>query len=467
MPKLELPLEIKPNKNHPGRMQCNRLPREELKKYPGVDKYADEWLVPAELLDPQSSPQPYEDAALHPYQCAAIADARQHRRFAILFEMGLGKTVTAIKACEHLNRILVVCPAISKQVWVKEFQKWTEREDVHVHERGKDDIPTTGCTVVSYHLLHTVKGGPWEAIIFDEAHYLSKATTKWWKAARAHSGDSPHAMVLTLSGTAIPNEVIDLWGQLEVLCPGRFGTYWQFAHRYTNVQRTQYGQQPKGSKREDELRDRLAFFSSRVTRNEVAHLLPATPAPQSIHTSDKPGKLRALVSDNVDADRIAVLCHRRDSVKKYAKLLAKGDRPVYVIDGSMTPKQRHKVLEEMEPRALLVATFHSINVSVDLTSFPVAIWAELYSRPSVMLQSAGRFIRLSGLKPVQLYFLIEEFSHEASIAILLAEKIKSMTATIAAGAAEDVLDGALNNDAGFDEWVQSQIGAQAEWDEYL
>ena len=64
---------------------------------------------------------PYQDfgrAWLWPKQYAILAD-----------DMGLGKSAQAITASRDFDRILVVCPAIARENWAREFKMW--RPDSH------------------------------------------------------------------------------------------------------------------------------------------------------------------------------------------------------------------------------------------------------------------------------------------------------------------------------------------------
>lgn len=493
-PKPKIKIDYDPAPEHPGRIKVTNLfndtIKDFLKKYPGVNRYGDDWtlLVPIEVYDFYLTPYcernnieiaPYhhllcdkDDERLHTYQNLAAQMAWSNRKHRITFEMGLGKSLTALMAAKwnDAQSILIFCPAISRRVWAKEFKKWWPDYawPIHVHESGKSKLPERGTVITSYHLAHTIPVLTWDAIVIDECHHLANPKAQWWEMVKAQTDHNPLALILELTGTPIPNEQINLWGQLEVMCPGRFGNEWEFAHRYCKIEQSQYGKKIVGSKREDELKERLSHFSSRKTLAEVAHLIPKLTT-QNLFTTDIDDAVTEKVREARDSGiaRVAVLTHYRDSTARLAAKLRNAGTPVFSITGAQTSSERHKVLDSLPPECILVATFHSINTSVDLTSFHCALFAELYSRPSTMLQSIGRFARLSGTLPVQMFFLIAQGSRDEQIALMLAEKIEAINKTIKPGSAETVLADNVTNTKGFDDWVTSQIGAGEEWDEYL
>ena len=84
-------------------------------------------------------------------------------------------------------------------------------------------------------------------------------------------------MALGLSGTPIDNRLDDLPGQVHAIWPNRFGSWWSFTERYYNCTPGEYGGKHLGDLLEEnlaELQDRIDAVSMRVTKEEVAHLLP-------------------------------------------------------------------------------------------------------------------------------------------------------------------------------------------------
>lgn len=136
---------------------------------------------------------------------------------------GLGKTRQALVATK--GRVLVVTPATVR--------------DTHVWQDEARDIGWDGeLTVVSYHGLnrHAAKAGPYDAVVFDEAHRLKERKVSWRKGAQAVAARANR--VHLLSGTPVPNQASELWGQLSLIRD--LGAYWPWAKRWFVVEANQF-----------------------------------------------------------------------------------------------------------------------------------------------------------------------------------------------------------------------------------
>ena len=199
----------------------------------------------------------------------------------VAFEMGLGKTPTAIEALRRQGErnILIVCPAVVRPHWEKEFDLWwPDHPEVQVLSKGKDfeTITLGGIKITSYALAKHLEGlsDNFDSVVLDEVHMLKNSFSKRSKTFKTFL-TSKHKRLL-LSATPITNEPKDLWNPLNLGWPCRFGTYWQFCFRYALIEKNEYGMKAYGLDRENEkeLRRRLAEVCTRVTKAEVAHLLP-------------------------------------------------------------------------------------------------------------------------------------------------------------------------------------------------
>lgn len=178
-------------------------------------------------------------------------------------DMGLGKTSTALWAAQGLEatRILVICPASVKFNWRNEVQAtlgWPtyvidgtskRRATILAEANHKlDNFNSPFCIVINYDLLITlneaataflrrfVKG---QALICDESHYLKSrkaARTKFVMRELA----PPSMFRMLLSGTPIRNMADDLWSQIEIIRPGTWTSYWDFAKRHLEMRLVQF-----------------------------------------------------------------------------------------------------------------------------------------------------------------------------------------------------------------------------------
>jgi len=165
-----------------------------------------------------------------------------NRRCVLLaFEMGLGKTLTAIEALEYLMtqklyNFWLVAPFGAQQEWKHQLKKWnsnitfvveTTYESLYKYMDALDDsfIP--------------------HVVVFDESIKIknhaakrSQVASELCRLVRARSG-----YILMLSGAPSPKNPIDWWHQVECLQPGfiRESTAIKFRNRYANIVTVDHG----------------------------------------------------------------------------------------------------------------------------------------------------------------------------------------------------------------------------------
>lgn len=144
------------------------------------------------------------------------------KRFALLAdEMGLGKSAQTIAACDIIfaSRILIVCPAIARPMWVKEFRKFSDYpRRFHVPLTRKDIPRPGGSVVLSYDLATYLwkeklwRGQDFDVAIFDEGHFLKEFKATRTQACLGVSGFARQAKrTWILTGTPMPNHAGELW----------------------------------------------------------------------------------------------------------------------------------------------------------------------------------------------------------------------------------------------------------------
>lgn len=179
-----------------------------------------------------------------------------HHGYGFLFEIGCGKTLTAMAVTGALwkygkaKKVLVVAPASVCGVWIKDL---AEQADFPVEtalmfgEKAKrlnalqrlqeSRSEALKVAVINYEstwrdgLYEALRGWDPDVIIADESQRIkshdaaqSKAMHKLGDAARFR---------LILSGTPIQNNAIDIFSQYRFLDPGVFGTnFYAFRNRY-------------------------------------------------------------------------------------------------------------------------------------------------------------------------------------------------------------------------------------------
>ena len=220
---------------------------------------------------------------LFPFQVDACEWIRE-KRFALLaLEMGLGKSAISIKAADvagHL-RILVLCPAVARHNWLREFQKFSsnQRQFDLIFKRSHK-IGTTNSVICSYDLASQFKPhdlGKFDLLILDEGHYLKSIKTKRTQAVFGKEGYVRHAKnIWVLSGTPAPNHAGELWPLLYT-----FGLvsepYDRFLEHYCTYLDGPYGRQITGT-RTDRIPELKAVLNRIMLRQRATDVLKDLPS---------------------------------------------------------------------------------------------------------------------------------------------------------------------------------------------
>ena len=444
-----------------------------------------------------------------PQQWTAATDAARRNAWLFNFSMGLGKTWAAIAAMRlrNVRRAIVIAPAMAREVWLREIEKfWPDysnapgqgrprvkvlrdsAQSVRGRKRLRTDVPDgealaafaagpDGIIVLSYGLLHVLQPlldagllAQTDAIIADEAHYLQNPKAQWTKQAFALRDSLPRAWRAGLTGTAVTNNVDSMHTPLDWLFPQRFGTFKSFRWTFMNPVPKQSaqtgevlgwdykGKEVEGGMRKQAeidaalatLRERLAFVSSRVTKRDVAHLLP----PFSVQRYDSAD----VIKDSVDlcgtalsdgeTTHIRLMCYTHANADTLQAALHKAfpEIPVAKVmggDGGHTAKQRDDIIERLKTQktAILVATISSTKEAIDLTKFSTAIYAELSPKLVENIQSLGRGHRLSSTQKADVHILADKRGDTTARA--MADKLEVLNSILRAGTEEGQLQMAL------------------------
>ncbi len=437
---------------------------------------------------------------LYPWQKEGAQKAAENRRWILGDEMGLGKTCQAIAAIKALDvkRCLTVSPAVVRSAWIGEFAKWWGDCDRSIapltQGRNRKNLPkparerldaaySADFQIVSYALLANVDRGPWDCIILDECHRLSNPEAAQSKAVRKIIEANPNAAVFALTGTLMPDQPKQAYNVLDTVWPGRFGkNKFAFFERYcekeviTDELGNKYGTDYFGINKENaaELAERIAKLSSRVTKQEVAHLLPPFTVQmlrvEGSHEEKQltfqdwqeaqeklnyygeqkiPYVLEWLEDATQAATHVCVLTHRRETVRTIAESIAAKLRTsygsLYTITGEDSPEARNQILADSRrsEKSVVVATMHSIGIGIDLTFCTQALFAELYYRPETVLQALGRFSRLSGKVPSSCTLMCVQSTVDEVMANTLMSKIAAINSVLKSDLSSVKLDEAL------------------------
>lgn len=236
-----------------------------------------------------------------PHQRRAIAAiAHMDYRVQLGDDMGLGKTSVALWAAwkSQVRSLVVVCPVSTKFNWQEEFAATLgdvftvfvidgspkKRAD-QLAEALNAQKHVRVALIVNYDLLCRftpdqltaiellVKDG---MVIFDECHYLKSQTSDRSKLSSALGKLA--LFVLGLSGTPIRNLADDLYQQVQIIRPGTWTSYRDFAKRHLIINAVKFGkrevQKVVGVKNLDELNLVMNTLQIRRKKSEVLDLPP-------------------------------------------------------------------------------------------------------------------------------------------------------------------------------------------------
>jgi SNF2 family DNA or RNA helicase len=221
------------------------------------------------------------------YQLEGIEFLDAHPRCLLADDMGTGKSMQAIFACEKLTakRVLILCPNTMKYTWAGEILKWVPEASIQVVDGFIDDRleqlkSSATYLVINYESAHIHEYAltkHWDVVVIDEAHRVKNRKAKSTISVRRIVGSSPR--VIEMTGTPIINRASELFSLLQILYPKTYTSYWSFVHRFCEVFNNGWGWQVKdilnpNDYRVKELQGILKNVMLRRTKAEVLPDLP-------------------------------------------------------------------------------------------------------------------------------------------------------------------------------------------------
>jgi SWI/SNF-related matrix-associated actin-dependent regulator 1 of chromatin subfamily A len=384
--------------------------------------------------------------------------------------MGLGKSPQAIAACDAVGarRVAVICPAVARINWQREFDRWSKIPDRELFIESYDKVAQRGDA-------HSrIKAMQPDVLILDEAHYLKTRTSKRTKALYGQycRGDGLVAVaerVWLLTGTPAPNDVSEIYSHLKALWPELLpapGTYEAYVKAYTVFESTPYGLKILGNKNIKELREKLkpimlrrraedvlkdlpaitwsdvAIEAEQVriddTQPEVAELLEAlkndTPLPDSTAMASirrltgmaKAPAIARLLAEELATkayDKVIVFAHHKAVIQHLEEALREFS-PV-VITGETPPKVRQAAIDSFQasPRVrVFIGNIQAASTAITLTAASQVVFAEASWTPADNAQAAKRAHRIGQTRPVMVRMISLAGSIDEAVTRVLARK---------------------------------------------
>lgn len=187
----------------------------------------------------------------HNYQSNAGGLMRNNDRFALILDMGLGKTsVVLTETIGELNdmklsRPLIVGPKkVIESTWTDEIEKWDHLTGLTISKilgneteriaaiKAPADMYAVTVDFFVWLVNYWGEDWPYDAIIVDESSKFKSPSSNRTKALMKVSGLSRRVTLLT--GTPMPESYLDLWSQIFILDGGeRLGrTQTAFRNRF-------------------------------------------------------------------------------------------------------------------------------------------------------------------------------------------------------------------------------------------
>lgn len=184
---------------------------------------------------------------LKPYQRVAVEFALQNKRCILGDDVGMGKTVEAIKTVQlsnHLRHVLVVCPNSMKYTWQAEINDWFPGQQMTIVEAASRDKDVQkfrcGFLILNWdlvRLLPQLRRFVWNCIIADEAHRLKNRKAQ----VSVAFSKLKSARMYMLTATPCANHPGELWHLLHLLRPEKYTSYSRFFDMYVRTVKTHHG----------------------------------------------------------------------------------------------------------------------------------------------------------------------------------------------------------------------------------
>ena len=392
-------------------------------------------------------------------------------------QMGLGKSAQAIEAANLVGAktVVVICPAIARVNWRREFEMWGRGERELIVE-SFDKIATRP------DLRKQLAAMAPDVLIVDEAHYLKTRTAKRTKALYGlgckNTGLAATAKyVWLLTGTPCPNDAGELWPHLRALWPRLIAekNYIEFIERYCVTQKGLYGLKILGNKNAPELRAILGKIMLRRKADEVLkelppiswHVVPVEPdhvlkdllkfeqteeviaLRQSLEdgfiptdtiamatlrrlTGESKARIAAsMIRDELEAGaygKIVVFVQHIDLGKTLTELLS--DLGTIFLNGSTTTTMRQRYIDEFQQDAakrVFIGQLQACSTAITLHAASQVLFVEQSWVPADNAQAAKRCHRIGQTLPVFVRTLALSKSIDEAVARVLARKSQAIS----------------------------------------
>lgn len=415
--------------------------------------------------------------AIYPYQQAGVEWLAERRTAFLADEMGLGKTVQAIRGADIIGakKILVICPAVARIQWAREFERWQTVERsvfswVSPPHGNPDVVIVSNAGINQGPVAEKLQECAWDLLILDEAQAFKSQQAKRTVAIYGKDGlCRKTARTWLLSGTPMPNHPGELWTHLRVLF-GETLDYPDFLNRYCITAQGDYGLRVLGSRNLGELKDKLRPHLLRRRTSEVLRELPpiafgevvvraensagivaammaklGTIDPEALATCNQEhlsalrrmiGILKApavaeLIMGELTADplmKLVCFAHHLDVLDTLQESCS--SLGVVRIDGATRPVMRQEAIDTFQNKPdvrLFLGQIQACSTAITLTAANRVLFAEASWTPGDNVQAAKRCHRIGQTRPVLARFVTLDGTIDDAVNRVLARKARMLT----------------------------------------
>lgn len=440
---------------------------------------------------------------LRDYQKEAVEFIRQRSGVLLAHDMGMGKTGIVLQSAGYPALVLVPTTAII--VWEREAEKAGLQIQILQGTKSSARLlnHTTDLFILTYgsakhwlpYFSELAEGPDLHTIIADEAHYLQRIKTEASRAFRSIRRE----LTIMASATPVPNRLASLWGILDGMNRGAWGSHWDFRERYCGAFPGQYGGLiDYGPTNVSELNARVnevmirrtwdepGFDSLRpkIVRKTIELEMPLEEKVR-MNAAAIDAVFRRLQTSGSNATTLRYLTEQRRLLGMYKVqafidacqlwdeeghrkvyyvwhketaralaefLMARSKHPVDLLMGTSTGKHRKTVLKEWEdgpihqPRSL-VATLATASESVNLTTADSAYFFEFDWAPRRLVQAEKRHHRPGNPnETVYAHYITLKGTIEDRIANVLLEKIQDHESALGRDGQRDTITPLFSNE---------------------
>lgn len=429
-------------------------------------------------------------------QQQAVDFARPRRGILLCDDMRLGKTVSALLCHREWQALydegalranpfrraygplIIVAPLSTRAVWLGWIRRlWPEAKiGIITGKKFKPEVLTQNDIVFGHYDVIS----RWQTLldigtlVLDEVHALSNPRADRTNAAVLLASRAKH--VIAMTGTPIYTLPPNLWSILNLVVPGAWGSYFDFAQRYGAPEPGSHGWRYTGLSNEMELKARLSDVMLRrrwrdchsdlppITRSVVVADLNQTErnrldvlAAKLKERSNTAGHL-ASYRQQVSAIKLKTVAREAERIlangqpvviwtwhREYADQIAEAimdghGRPALVIHGDIVAHERDRrmqVWREMKEPGALIATMAVAGAGIDLSHARITIFAEIDYTPLMLGQAEMRTFAPD--RPMDVIFVVANHFVDQRIVRALVSKL-SASDPLGVGAAVDAID---------------------------